>query len=155
MTDYGFTFDEINVTEPMTEQMWQWARSFALKTPLASKDTYWGQEMLMAKMGDGSVIKRIDMHAGKQSSMEYHLTKDETYYLLQGELEIGVRVGRAENRSIQLLGGELFHVPPGLCHMRKAISDLVIVEFASTDDPKDTHIVEDGKTYEHICKEPT
>ena len=54
------------------------------------------------------------MKAGTQSSMEYHVKKDEYYYIQSGKLKVGMRIGRAKNKSIILEKGDVFHIPPGL-----------------------------------------
>lgn len=95
------------------------------------------------------------MREGTQSSMEYHVKKDEYYYILAGQLKVGVRIGRAENKSIVLNPGDVFHIPPGLMHMRIALKDTIIIEWSNKDDDSDSNIVEDGKTYVHIEKEET
>ena len=41
----------------------------------------------------------------------------------------------------------MFHIPPGLMHMRIAIEDTVVIEWSNKYDDTDSNIVEDGKTY--------
>ena len=65
---------------------------------------------------------------------------------------MGLRIGRAENTSIILNEGDIFHIPVGLMHMRIAETDVVIIEQSSKDDDADSHLVEDGQTYIHIDK---
>ena len=57
------------------------------------------------------------------------------------------RIGRAENTSVTLVENDVYHIPPGLMHMRIALEDTIIIEWSNEDDDKDSHIVEDGKTY--------
>ena len=90
------------------------------------------------------------MKAGTQSSMEYHITKDEYYYIQYGELKVGMRIGRAKNKSVILKKGDVFHISPGLMHMRIAIKDTMIIEWSTKDDDADSNIVEDGKVYKFI-----
>ena len=87
------------------------------------------------------------MKAGTQSSMEYHVRKDEYYYIQSGKLKVGMRIGRAKNKSLILETGDVFHIPPGLMHMRIALEDTVVIEWSNKDDDADSNIVEDGKTY--------
>ena len=79
--------------------------------------------------------------------MEYHLSKDEKYFIREGKLKLGLRIGRAQNKSIILEKGDVYHVPPGLMHMRMAVEDTTIIEWSNKDDDSDSNIVEDGKTY--------
>lgn len=95
-------------------------------------------------------LKEVFMKANTQSSMEYHIKKDEYYYIQTGKLKVGMRIGRAENKSIILNKGDVFHIPPGLMHMRIAIEDTLIVEWSNKDDDSDSNIVEDGKIYKFI-----
>ena len=81
--------------------------------------------------------------------MEYHIKKKESYYIETGTLKVGLRIGRAKNRSILLNEGDVFHIPVGLMHMRIAETDCVIIEVSTKDDDGDSHIVEDGRYYEH------
>ena len=90
------------------------------------------------------------MNAHTQSSLEYHVKKKESYYIESGCLKVGLRIGRGKNTSVTLNQGDVFHIPPGLMHMRIAMLDTVIIEVSTTDDDSDSHIVEDGKTYKFV-----
>ena len=82
--------------------------------------------------------------------MEYHIKKEESYFIESGKLKLGTRIGRAKNTSLILNQGDVFHIPQGFMHMRIALEDTVIIELSTLDDDTDSHIVEDGKTYKHI-----
>ena len=113
-----------------------------------SVDKYWGNMQTLFE-NDLYTVKRIFMKKGTQSSMEYHVKKEESYYIESGQLKVGTRIGRAENKSLILNQGDVFHIPVGFMHMRIALEDTVIIEFSTLDDDSDSHIVEDGKTYIH------
>ncbi len=117
--------------------------------PLKLVEKYWGNMKTLFE-NDQYTVKRIFMRAGTQSSMEYHVKKQEAYFIESGTLKIGTRIGRAKNTSLTLNQGDVFHIPPGFMHMRIALQDTVIIEFSTLDDDGDSHLVEDGKTYEHI-----
>jgi mannose-6-phosphate isomerase-like protein (cupin superfamily) len=112
-------------------------------------EKYWGNMKTLFE-NDLYTIKRIFMKKDTQSSMEYHVKKEESYYIESGKLRLGTRIGRAKNTSIVLQEGDVFHIPVGFMHMRMAMEDTVIIEFSTLDDDSDSHIVEDGKTYKHI-----
>lgn len=112
---------------------------------------YWGWIKTCCATEDFT-LKHIFMYRGSQSSLEYHVKKDENYYILEGRLEIGLRIGRAENKTIILKEGDIYHIPPGLMHMRMALEDTHIIEWSNKDDDSDSHIVEDGHTYIHEVK---
>tara|TARA_Y100000593_G_scaffold94538_1_gene194105 strand:- start:3339 stop:3767 length:429 start_codon:yes stop_codon:yes gene_type:complete len=120
----------------------------AASKPLKHVDKYWGNMSTLFE-GPDYTVKRIYMNAGTQSSMEYHIRKRESYYIESGTLKVGLRIGRAKNRSLILNEGDVFHIPVGLMHMRIAETDCVIIEVSTRDDDRDSHIVEDGRYYVH------
>lgn len=112
-------------------------------------EKYWGYiKTIFAN--DDFTLKEVFMKSNTQSSMEYHIKKDEFYYIQRGKLKVGMRIGRAKNKSIILNKGDVFHIPPGLMHMRIALEDTVIIEWSNKDDDTDSNIVEDGKVYKFI-----
>ena len=117
--------------------------------PVKFVEKYWGN-MTTIFEDDVRSVKRIFMKAGTQSSMEFHLRKKEMYYIESGELKVGVRIGRAKNKSVTLKKGDVFHIEPGLMHMRIAPVDCVIIEVSTKDDDGDSHIVHDGLLYTHL-----
>tara|TARA_Y100000310_G_scaffold225156_1_gene227183 strand:+ start:20 stop:454 length:435 start_codon:yes stop_codon:yes gene_type:complete len=120
-----------------------------VSTPVRHVEKYWGNMTSIFEDGNFTV-KRIFMKAGSQSSLEYHVKKREMYFIESGSLKVGVRIGRGTNKSVFLQKGDIFHIDPGLMHMRIAPEDVVIIEVSSRDDDGDSHIVEDGKKYKHI-----
>ncbi|MDA7599012.1 cupin domain-containing protein [Alphaproteobacteria bacterium] len=110
------------------------------------EEKYWGW-MQRIFTSDNLCIKQIIMNKNEQSSLEYHVSKEEYYFILKGKLKVGMRIGRAENKSIILEEGDVFHIPPGLMHMRIALKDTHIIEWSNVDDDSDSNIVEDGKFY--------
>ena len=120
-----------------------------IEKPIKTVDKYWGNMQTLFE-NDLYTVKRIFMRKGTQSSMEYHVSKQEAYFIESGKLKVGTRIGRAQNTSLTLNKGDVFHIPVGFMHMRIALEDTVIIEFSTLDDDADSHIVEDGKTYKHI-----
>jgi len=119
-----------------------------ISKPIKEVEKYWGSMQTLFE-GEGFTVKRIFMRASTQSSLEYHVKKEESYYIERGVLKVGMRTGRAKNTSIILREGDIFHIPVGLMHMRMAVEDVVIIEISSKDEDSDSHIVEDGKLYIH------
>ncbi len=109
---------------------------------------YWGKICSIVSRDDFAG-KRMFMNAGTQSSLEYHVNKKECYYLQEGKLKVGLRVGRAENKSITLEKGDTLILQPGVMHMRICLEDCVIIEVSTKDEDSDSHLVEDGKKYVH------
>ena len=113
----------------------------------------WGNETWIATGGQRwpYVLKRIFLTAGTRSSLQFHLEKQETNWVLDGTgtLEYSSYLGDVEtyteeqkqdeaarasgNLQVTDLGpGVTFHMEPGRLHRVYAITDLVMVE-VSTD----------------------
>jgi quercetin dioxygenase-like cupin family protein len=96
----------------------------------------WGHETIWAHT-DLYVGKILHIKAGHQLSVQYHELKDETVYLLSGELTYcvgpaGAREAGADSLSdVRLVQGESFRVTPGTVHYMKAVTDCDVLE-AST-----------------------
>ncbi len=120
--------------------------------PIKKVEKYWG-DMTTLFEDDLHSVKRIFMRKDTQSSLEFHVKKKESYYIESGTLKVGLRIGRAKNTSLILKQGDVFHINPGLMHMRIALTDVIIIETSTKDDDGDSHIVEDGKTYKHMESE--
>jgi mannose-6-phosphate isomerase-like protein (cupin superfamily) len=116
--------------------------------PIKHVEKYWGNMTTLFENED-ITVKRIFMKADTQSSLEYHCKKKESYFIETGTLKVGIRVGRAKNKSLILNEGDIFHIPIGLMHMRIALTNCVIIEYSTKDDDSDSHIVEDGRYYIH------
>ena len=112
------------------------------------REKYWGSiETIVSKE---YCAKKIVMKPNTQNSLEFHCHKHETYWIEEGKVMVGLRVGRAENRSVILDKGQAFSIPPGLMHMKIAHIRCVILEISTKDDDSDSHIVEDGNVYKHL-----
>lgn len=92
-------------------------------------DKPWGHEIIWART-DRYVGKILHVKAGHVLSLQYHNRKDETMYVLSGELILRIRPG-AELESRPFRAGESVHVPAGLVHQIEAVADSDVLE-AST-----------------------
>lgn len=91
----------------------------------------WGHEIIWAKT-EQYVGKILHVNAGHSLSVQYHNQKDETVYLLSGELIYWVKLpGSTELQDMKLKAGESFRIAPRTIHYIEAISDCDILE-AST-----------------------
>ncbi len=90
----------------------------------------WGHELIWAHT-DRYVGKILHIKAGHALSVQYHNRKDETVYLLSGELIY--RVGRSADalEDVRLEVGESYRITPGTVHQMKAVTDCDVLE-AST-----------------------
>jgi mannose-6-phosphate isomerase-like protein (cupin superfamily) len=94
----------------------------------------WGHETIWAHT-DRYVGKVLHIKAGHALSVQYHNQKDETVYLLSGELIYRVKDGE-ELRDVKLRVGEAFRITPGTVHQMEAVTDCDVLE-ASTPDLDD------------------
>ena len=89
----------------------------------------WGHEIIWAHT-DRYVGKILHIKAGEKLSVQYHDRKDETVYVLSGELKYWVRV-EGEMRDMRLGVGQAFRITPGTIHAPEAVTDCDLLE-AST-----------------------
>jgi mannose-6-phosphate isomerase len=100
----------------------------------------WGYEIIWAHT-DHYVGKVLHINAGHALSVQYHNRKDETIYLLSGEMKYWVKLGD-ELEDVRLEQGDAFRITPGTVHYMEAITDCDILE-ASTPDLDDVVRLED------------
>ena len=104
-------------------------------------DKPWGYEIIWADT-DRYVGKILHVQAGHALSLQYHERKDETIYLLSGEMKFFAGSSVDELREVPLKAGESFHVTTGTVHRMQAITDVDILE-ASTPELDDVIRLED------------
>tara|TARA_B100000575_G_C22656058_1_gene402038 strand:+ start:160 stop:507 length:348 start_codon:yes stop_codon:yes gene_type:complete len=80
----------------------------------------WGKEEILVK-SNKYVMKRITITRGNRLSLQYHEIKEETIYVLQGNLVIW----KTDNidEKIVLEPGSLYHVKPNEIHRFGATDD--------------------------------
>jgi mannose-6-phosphate isomerase len=91
-------------------------------------DKPWGHEEIFAVVEGSYVGKTLHVNAGQALSLQYHHHKDETIAVLSGEAQIDVGADVSSLRTVDLPAGSSIHVPPGLLHRVRAVSDAVLVE---------------------------
>jgi mannose-6-phosphate isomerase len=90
----------------------------------------WGHETIWAHT-DRYVGKILHIKAGEALSVQYHERKDETVYLLSGELIYRVALEGEELQDVRLRQGESFRIVPHTVHQMEAVTDCDVLE-AST-----------------------
>ena len=100
----------------------------------------WGHETIWAHT-DRYVGKILHIKAGHALSVQYHERKDETVYLLSGELTYWVQQD-GEMKDMKLRQGESFRITPGTIHYMEAVTDVDVLE-ASTPELDDVVRLED------------
>ena len=89
----------------------------------------WGYEILWART-DRYVGKILHIEAGQLLSLQYHNKKDESIYVLKGEIVL--RFQQSETLIERpLREGEAFHIQPKLIHQFQAVVTTDLLE-AST-----------------------
>ena len=100
----------------------------------------WGHETIWAHT-DQYVGKILHINAGHALSVQYHNVKDETVFLLSGDLIYRIWEND-QPRNIELKIGDAYRVTPHTIHQMEAITDCDILE-ASTPHLDDVVRLED------------
>jgi mannose-6-phosphate isomerase len=91
----------------------------------------WGHETIWAS-NELYAGKILHILAGQALSRQYHRVKDETVYLLSGEMKYCVQVAGSDRvEDVMLRTGEAYRITPGTIHYMEAITDCDVLE-AST-----------------------
>ena len=99
------------------------------RAPVQHVPKPWGHETIWA-LTDRYCGKILHVKAGHALSVQYHERKDETVYLLSGELIYWVQQD-GEMKDMKLGKGESFRITPGTIHYMEAVTDVDVLE-AST-----------------------
>jgi mannose-6-phosphate isomerase-like protein (cupin superfamily) len=92
-------------------------------------DKPWGGEDIFAHT-DRYVGKILTIRAGHALSRQYHEHKDETIFVLSGELCL--ELGQGETLETRIMGaGSSFHITPGTIHRFIAEQDVVLAEVST------------------------
>lgn len=90
----------------------------------------WGEECIVIAT-DHYLGKVLRMKAGTKGGMQFHVEKDEAFYLVSGSAIVRSDDGEGRLQEVVMQAGETYHVPPGAPHQVEAIDDCVFFE-AST-----------------------
>ena len=89
----------------------------------------WGHELIFAE-NDRYAGKILHLEAGQSLSLQYHERKDETIYVLKGELDLTVEVeGHLE--QMRLSEGSSYRIRPGVRHRMAAAAGCDLIEVSS------------------------
>ena len=105
----------------------------------------WGYELIFAKT-ERYVGKILHINRGESLSLQYHEIKEETLYVVTGELKLTIEID-GDRRELPLRAGEAFHIAPRMIHRMEAIEDTDVAE-VSTPELDDVVRLEDryGRT---------
>jgi mannose-6-phosphate isomerase len=93
----------------------------------------WGHEELWAQT-DSYLGKFLFIKKGHRLSLQYHLSKEETIYVMEGilNLDIGIDAKGSELQTKRLLVGDSCHIAPGTIHRFCATETDVVLAEVST-----------------------
>ncbi|MDT8369414.1 MAG: cupin domain-containing protein [Longimicrobiales bacterium] len=101
----------------------------------------WGWELHWADT-ELYLGKILHVNAGEALSLQYHEEKDETFYLLAGEVTLVVGPDADTLEEITMRANDACRVRPGVVHRMVAVTECEILE-ASTPHPDDIVRLED------------
>ena len=107
----------------------RWAPTSAVAKPRRVEKP-WGHELIWAETED-YVGKLLFVKAGEALSLQFHEEKDETLFLLSGEIVLELGSGVHSLEPVRLGEGECVRVFPGVLHRLEAVKDSTLLE-AST-----------------------
>jgi mannose-6-phosphate isomerase-like protein (cupin superfamily) len=90
----------------------------------------WGHELWFAHT-DRYAGKLLVVRAGERLSLQYHVEKDETSYLLEGKLLLVQGPSEDELTEREVGPGEVWRNEPGVVHTIEAITDVTVFEVST------------------------
>jgi mannose-6-phosphate isomerase-like protein (cupin superfamily) len=89
----------------------------------------WGYELIFAE-NERYAGKILHIASGQLLSLQYHERKDETFYVLKGEVNLTVEEG-GELKEIRLPEGSSYRIAPGIRHRMRAEAACDLIEVSS------------------------
>jgi mannose-6-phosphate isomerase len=89
----------------------------------------WGHETIWAKT-EAYVGKILHIKAGEALSVQYHNVKDETVYLLSGQLIYRIWEND-QPKDVDLKIGQAFRITPRTVHQMEAVTDCDVLEVST------------------------
>jgi mannose-6-phosphate isomerase len=112
----------------LTEQV---ARDPAIQPVDAGRvDKPWGYELRWA-ITDRYLGKLIHVDAGQALSLQYHVQKDETIFVLSGDLDLVLEDDGGVIQTHRMTAGMSARVRPGRRHRFQAVTDVDLCEVSS------------------------
>ena len=106
----------------------------------------WGRELIFADVYNYAG-KILEVKPGGLMSLHFHIIKHETWYVLDGEVEVvWIETDDGEPNQMTLRPGDVWTNEPGLPHRLKNVSEHTcrILEASTYDDPDDNYRVQPG-----------
>ena len=112
-------------------------------------DKPWGHELIWARTRD-YVGKLIHINADSKLSRQYHVEKDESIFVIKGELTLELGVDNLR-QTLVLKEGQSFRIAPYTVHRFVATTDAVDLIEVST--PELKYVVRLADEYGRSCPE--
>jgi mannose-6-phosphate isomerase len=90
----------------------------------------WGSEEVI-EINDRYMMKKLTMWKGHRCSLQYHIQKRETIYVLSGRLRIFYGKSESDLHSEVFECGGTLTLTPGIIHRMEAVEDSVYLEASS------------------------
>ena len=104
----------------------------------------WGEEVWIINT-DKYCGKLLKFRKGAKFSDHYHINKDETWYVLEGKLELHYYdLSNADKLNTILNPGSVVHIPPNTPHQLIAQEDSVVIEVSTPHDEADSYRIGKG-----------
>ena len=104
----------------------------------------WGEEIWIINT-DKYCGKLLKFNKGATFSDHYHIIKDETWYVLEGKLELRYyNLANADRKTKILKKGDVVHIPPSTPHQLVALEPSTIIEVSTTHDEADSYRIGKG-----------
>jgi quercetin dioxygenase-like cupin family protein len=104
----------------------------------------WGEEIWIVN-NDKYCGKLLKFNTGAIFSDHYHIIKDETWYVLEGKLELRYYDLSNADRLVTELGpGSVVHIPPHTPHQLLAREMSTIIEVSTPHDEADSYRIGKG-----------
>ena len=104
----------------------------------------WGSETWVIN-NDKYCSKILEFFEGQSFSNHYHWKKEETWYILEGKLNLKYYdLSKAEIIFKRLDVGDVIHIPPGNPHQLTALTYAKILETSTHHEDEDSYRIEKG-----------
>jgi mannose-6-phosphate isomerase-like protein (cupin superfamily) len=108
----------------------------------------WGKEQIIVN-NDFYCGKILHLRKGFQCSLHYHVFKDETFYILSGEvLMFTCRENDDKGVIRHMYPGDSIHIPYFMSHRFTGLVDSRIIEFSTTHDDHDSFRLTESGPFE-------
>lgn len=89
--------------------------------------------------------KLLKFKKGALFSDHFHILKDETWYVLEGKLELRhYDLTNAEKLTAIIKRGDVVRVPPNNPHQLRALEPSIVIEISTPHDEKDSYRIGKG-----------